>query len=447
MHSCLKIAEIVDIICSHIDLTPVLRVGGGLRRDNTSAKCDLAAVAQTCMAFREPALDYLWSSTALAELLIRCMPSDLWAVDPEKGGGKGTRQLRPIHASDWSRLSLYAPRVRELTCGSDGASLHHIFPTLSLSFPETLLRNVRTLDWAPNAVDFHFISCPRLTDFSIWTDTVEFPPVSRFVRDLRLVRTLCASLDQDALENLSTLPALESLTLVSLPLNLTVSPVHRAPRFPGLLYLEVQPTDLASMMQFLQFCRNVPLQTYDIHFFNFLDSEETYELYDALAARISHSTLAVLDLSSECDARNQFDITSDVIPPTTLLLLYCFHNLTSLSISSPLGFDLDDTAVLQMALAFPRLETLYLRGSLPANIPRTTHECLRILARHCPRLWTIAIAFDSTAIPVPSASLRADEQHERLHHFDVQHSPINNPSTVAQLISSVFPNACQIHTL
>ncbi|KAJ7639991.1 hypothetical protein DFH06DRAFT_966418, partial [Mycena polygramma] len=96
-----------------------------------------------------------------------------------------------------------------------------------------------------------------------------------------------------------------------------------------------------------------------------------------------------------------------------------------------------------MALAFPKLETLYLRGRLPGNTPRTTPECLRILARHCPRLWTVEIVFDSTAIPPPSASLRADEPHdephERLHHLDVQHSPINDHSAVAQLISSVFP--------
>lgn len=41
---------------------------------------DLAIVARTCVAFHSPALDYLWRSATLINLL-RCLPSDLVVVE------------------------------------------------------------------------------------------------------------------------------------------------------------------------------------------------------------------------------------------------------------------------------------------------------------------------------------------------------------------------------
>ncbi|KAJ7848436.1 hypothetical protein B0H13DRAFT_73789 [Mycena leptocephala] len=82
MHHCLRIQEIGGLWCSHLEeseSTIALRsystiVGKLWKRP---ALNDLAVVARTCRAFHDPALDALWRSSALVNLL-RSMPSDLY---------------------------------------------------------------------------------------------------------------------------------------------------------------------------------------------------------------------------------------------------------------------------------------------------------------------------------------------------------------------------------
>jgi hypothetical protein len=69
MHRCLLISEIIHLICAEL---------GGV-----CAKKSLAGLAQTCLAFREPALDALWYELHGLLPLVRCMPQDLWVEDDE----------------------------------------------------------------------------------------------------------------------------------------------------------------------------------------------------------------------------------------------------------------------------------------------------------------------------------------------------------------------------
>ncbi|KAJ7824275.1 hypothetical protein B0H13DRAFT_1539709, partial [Mycena leptocephala] len=73
MHHCLTVPEIVDMICFHLDP----RLSENARLDTPR---NLGMVARTCRFFQGPALDHLWSSASLGTVLVRCMPSDLWAV-------------------------------------------------------------------------------------------------------------------------------------------------------------------------------------------------------------------------------------------------------------------------------------------------------------------------------------------------------------------------------
>ncbi|KAJ7729968.1 hypothetical protein B0H16DRAFT_1586093, partial [Mycena metata] len=73
MHRCLKILEIVDAVCVHLDSPDPLLLSSR----------HLSAVARTCTTFSGPAssLDHLWRVAPLEQLLIYCMPSDLWALE------------------------------------------------------------------------------------------------------------------------------------------------------------------------------------------------------------------------------------------------------------------------------------------------------------------------------------------------------------------------------
>jgi hypothetical protein len=64
MHRCILIPEIVHLICAELG--------------NVCARKSLAGLAQTCLWFREPALDALWYQLHDLSPLFKCMPPDLW---------------------------------------------------------------------------------------------------------------------------------------------------------------------------------------------------------------------------------------------------------------------------------------------------------------------------------------------------------------------------------
>ena len=81
MHHALHIEEILLNIFSYLYPTwhpfPRRRRGGYAHR---------AALARTCKAFKEPALDMIWAELYDLTPLVRCLPEELWVVnEPEHG--------------------------------------------------------------------------------------------------------------------------------------------------------------------------------------------------------------------------------------------------------------------------------------------------------------------------------------------------------------------------
>ncbi|KAJ7646245.1 hypothetical protein DFH06DRAFT_1476401 [Mycena polygramma] len=466
MHDCLKIPELVDIICSYLDSPSLIERPGD--------KCDLAVVARTCRTFNDPALDYLWRSTTLARLLISCMPSDLWAVDSVEGAWMMTkyiRQLRPIEAADWNRLRMYAPRVKKLSSGSDDWGLEKIFPSLNVAFPDTVLHNLRSLVWNHPSTEFHYIHlflrptitdiqfnitchsassllstlasrCPKLANIRIPRNSANSRALSHFIAGLLFAQILSVPcLEQDALEYLSELPTLRSLALETFPTAFTVSSESAVPTFPALRHFSITEATTAGMVQFLRICSDVPLENLDIDLDDFPTAAEMHTLLAAVAAGVSRPTLTQLNVHGDGDSGDVADPVVYSIRPDTLLLLLCFENLTTLRLNSGAGFDLDDESISQMARAWPQIIVLHLSGRpSSASDPRATLASLHAIARHCPRIATLSIAFDGSSVPAPSAAnLGAVVRNERLRHINVQHSPITSAIAMARFLSGVFP--------
>ncbi|KAJ7252353.1 hypothetical protein B0H12DRAFT_616841 [Mycena haematopus] len=97
MHRCLNISEIVDMICALLDPRISSVPGPAPYRH-------LASIARTCTTLQDPALDHLWSSTTLS-ILIRCMPSDLWAVRAIVGRS-GQEQAMIVATASSARFGL-----------------------------------------------------------------------------------------------------------------------------------------------------------------------------------------------------------------------------------------------------------------------------------------------------------------------------------------------------
>ncbi|KAJ7622714.1 hypothetical protein DFH06DRAFT_1447192 [Mycena polygramma] len=387
------------------------------------------------------------------------------------------RQLRPIHPSDWDRLRLYAPRVKTLGSGFTW-SLHNVFPSLNLVSPIALFRNLQTLNWEQDDVNFHHIHmflrptltrinfrlcsdpetassllailmkrCPKLTEIFISSGHLHLRPVSRFVLDLQAVEALSIpGLDQDALEHLSQLQTLKLLSLESPPRFTSLRTSRPNPNFPALRTLRVNSPTITPMAHFFRTCRNVSLETCHMTLFNYFTVAELCSFVDRLSGAVSHSSLAELSVEIDREPLHDPDPALYTVLPDTLCLLFCFSNLTYLALSSLLGFDFDDEAVEQMARAWPRMEVLDLSTPMCCDTPRTTPACLQIFARHCPRLSSLTMAFNGTVVPEATLTSAAYTPHERLRDLDVQHSPITSAVAMAHFFLGSFPNLTGIST-
>lgn len=92
MHHCLYVEELVSRIaeaCAPAYNTPQADDARGIPGLGT-----LRALAQTCRALQEPALNVLWYHKAGLHHFIQCMPEDAWEIPGAKDPstrGRGTK--------------------------------------------------------------------------------------------------------------------------------------------------------------------------------------------------------------------------------------------------------------------------------------------------------------------------------------------------------------------
>ncbi|KAJ7877475.1 hypothetical protein B0H13DRAFT_979455 [Mycena leptocephala] len=368
------------------------------------------------------------------------------------------RLLRPIRTSDWDRLRLYTRHVKNLSSGYEDWSLSNVFPTLSVSLPDTLFHNLHALHWHHFDDGFYYIHlflrptlkkisffllsdsassllpilatrCAKLTNITILSDNYISRSVSDLVLGLQKAEEISVySLDQDVLEYLARLPTLKSLVLRTLPTGLKLAPVHGTQTFPCLRELRFTSSEIRSTTQFLGLCRAVPLKEFAVSFVEFVTAAETHDLLSAISAGLSSASLTWLSVDNECEHSVVADPSVYLIPPQSLRLLCRCTNLTVLSITTPLGFDFDDEDVSDLAPAWPEVVSLHLAACHSTYHPRTTLACLRSFAQHCPHLNSLRIPVDATAVPSPETDPRIRVFQQTLEALEVENSPISTPS-------------------
>ncbi|KAJ7440613.1 hypothetical protein FB451DRAFT_1058758 [Mycena latifolia] len=159
----------------------------------------------------------------------------------------------------------------------------------------------------------------------------------------------------------------------------------------------------------------------------------------AIQASCSHTSLESLDLTThEYPPDAQHD--SFIITNETIRTLFCFKNLTFISIMAPAGFDFDDSIIADMACSWPRVKTLLLQSDVERP-PRNTLHCLYAIARNCPELEQLHITLDATAF-----AIGAHRAHQwSLKSLMIGRSPINaRTHDVARIISAIFPDLPQL---
>ncbi|KAJ7199052.1 hypothetical protein GGX14DRAFT_664794 [Mycena pura] len=362
---CLQLPELVELIiyvpimCSHLDVPyhPEIFLDRQPEQGPRRARQDLYSFLQSCtqIALEEP--------------------------------------LRPSRASDWERVLVYAPHVKHIVTNS--VDLSPIFLEVSRWLPKNMLPNLQGLHWTQQENNFqyidHFLSS-QLTTIRILDPSFDalglsalkpqvVSAVSTCVLGLHGIETLITdAVDQPTLEHLSLLSSVRHLSLGDVPPNLSALPCDKA-LFPSLQKL----------------CFNSDSETPPA---SGSSDDAVHRLFSAASRGISHSTLMEFEFSNDFDAFDPWDSASYLIRPQSFCSLFCFVNLASVSVSSAVGIDLDDSTVTDMARSWPRIECLKLQSYYCNTAPRATLQCLEAFPKYCPHLTTLYLPFDATVVVV-----------------------------------------------
>ncbi|KAJ6545450.1 hypothetical protein B0H19DRAFT_1380084 [Mycena capillaripes] len=421
MHAALGIPDLVDLVVS--ELHPLWEARA------------LAALACTSKIFHEAALDALWRYQNSGIMnLIRCMPGDLWESIEDGDGNVILKPCRTVVASDWERVLKYAHRVKSLHCESlSDTELLPVYDVLEQYFlGDYLLPDLECLEWEHwDSAYSPFIqlflgprvtsitlgtmddgpcpalamvrqTCPGLTSLVVdavreGSEDSEHRELSQLVRALTRVESLeLQTIDSEALRYLGHLPTLKNLCF-TFHHSVAFDDVPDSSMFSGLCKVICYCNGaIAPLLAFLRTWNNPHLNSFYAFIYDCRGSEEIEQLYQLLASHCVHDHLVKLKL--------QILRHGIVYRPNHIFHhLFCFTRLTLVEIRVPVGYDISDATISDMARAWPNIEQLSLGWSPEYyyHTQRCTLLALVSFARHCPRLREVSIPLDFSSVPVP----------------------------------------------
>lgn len=197
--------------------------------------------------------------------------------------------------------------------------------------------------------------------------------------------------------------------------------------FTALEALRVWSEGIQRMTTFINICA-MPLRSFHVSFTEHPTAADLHRFHTALVSHCSHASLQSLSIQ----------LPPFAVPASaqlhSLAPLLCFVNLAHVDIVSPVGFDLNDDIVSDMARAWPHLEELELSSLEPPSAPRVTLAGLCAIAQRCPQLELLHMAFDATIIPPPAHPIYQDN----LYRLSVDNSPVGTPMSVATFLAGIF---------
>ncbi|OBZ72428.1 putative feruloyl esterase B-1 [Grifola frondosa] len=464
MHRALQIRELLDIVIKYI------RCGGDTRT--------VAALAVTCRAFHDAALDRLWWTLKGLEHLVMCLPSDAWEVSHDY-----LTITRELSASDWERFDYYASRVRVLAFTDKGDAFEtddtsswysqprakcwlDSFGPLFYDRSSPLLPNLRRLEW----VDYELHWSPE------FYEKLLVPTVASLILTAETY-TLIKPADMSIWKSpqFLSLP-LQELTLHlrerdnSLPLIRQALPHFRHLREFYLIGIPITVDALVELghLPLLKFA-TLRLSAEDNFIpsltatdalreasFSDYDAASPGELFQMLHDHCSHSSLRSISVERRFNAINPFGVVSI----HALRPLFAFHQLTLFYIStrevfsldrpsaqtSEPPYDLDDAAIWEMAMAWPALQSLNLGQEDWHHVSGISLRGLGHLAEKCPCLDTLYIAVDASRaddLP-PELDGRCNKTIDTLYLLDSQPG---DPPVVAAFLARIFPNLKRIDVM
>ncbi|KAF7373552.1 hypothetical protein MSAN_00565600 [Mycena sanguinolenta] len=441
MHPLLECAELFQAITSHLDHPA------------------LAALAITCKALCEPALDALWEELLDLDRVLALFPDDLFI--------QGSI-ARPILSTDWTRPYFYVSRVKTLQIGdfpeteilqsmSPFSISSGLFPNLRRFHCESTVQDLIplrfllhsqlktiSLSFPPSVTNLSFLSalavvCPHLTHVDIWFGGADYHPevatvISTLVLALKALEylELDIGIHTEAL-NLGLLPNLKALLLSRLPTKL------EAGLFPRLQDLTIHRVGVVAILKLICSAVDLELVKISLGLFPATTSPQMAELMRGLKSVASLTSLKTLTLRPSPSDVNT--VLADVMTADALRELSFFCRLTTICIEWSFGTDLDDKTFEVLTASWTQLANLQLvHKRTDTNL---TLKSLLALARNCPRLQYLGLKIDAREVPEPPCVA----PQRTLKSMQVASSPIQSAPKVAGYLSGIFPDVEHISSV
>ncbi|KAF8557179.1 hypothetical protein OG21DRAFT_1457942, partial [Imleria badia] len=409
MHHALQIQEILLNLFDYCRLPSYITM-----RKETA---DLPALARTCRAFKEPALDVLWKTLYDPSPLAQCLPEASHHSEIAILQGTGTHYSfsRWLTQVEWGILRSYARRVRSMhdsNLSFRGLDWESVRTLLNPPTTEPLFPNLRDLycDFAtpiehllympfPSLTSLHVESVPEESIHAFQGSVESFstfsPNISRLTinlsqpdttfskffsncicrwRNLQTVSCPEVTLDVDALAHLSRTSTLTEVTFMlgdTLPNQIipSESPLFSSNMHALTLYSElldsisrlISRTRLPAITDFGAYIDNCPSKQ-DLSFF--LAGLQTSGIaYTIETFRFTQSRFRGTVHRSELDLE-------DLRP------CMAFSNLRHITLSIRWNVRLTDNDLLELASAWPRLEWLQINTTWGWRTPGITPDGL-----------------------------------------------------------------------
>lgn len=319
--------------------------------------------------------------------------------------------------------------------GEDGSyefSLFSLLTSLSLLCP-----SVSTLGLSADPRGMLYQT--RKSKISMYTSAA----LSAFRNLMHLQRLELALLGmpENAFCNVIALNYLRSLRIVNAPPHGFQHPMpddRKNSFFPHLEHLDISKCTIEFALWMLTNMWETPLKTLILDFTE-PPTATNWTLFQTIHDQIPHHYLRVVDIGFDSyGTTDEVGLTMKQLSP-----LLSFTKLTRVSLCVCIA--LDDDAMTRIALAWPHLESLYLRDHAQAleSSQSITFKGLADLARHCQALEDLCLpSIDATKMLPDPDNIPCNR---KLVALVVQKSSIDDPSLVAALLFALFPNLQAIY--
>ncbi|KAF8550691.1 hypothetical protein OG21DRAFT_1487585 [Imleria badia] len=404
----------------------------GYSRDPSITSTNLPALARTCRAFKEPALDVLWKELHNPSPLAQCLPeaSHYSQTTPH---GKRYSFSKPLTQIEWGILRSYTRRIRSLYNYGDGLNWESVSTFLNPPTTEPLFPNLRSLSAArltevkikhllhmpfPSLIsldlfaikpkDLHslqgslesfFKFSPNISKLRILLSQPDMM-FSKFFstyicrwRNLRTVDCSNIALDVDAFSHLSRMPA---FTRFHCPPNATLPPADSPLFFSNLHHLNLRSEFLDPISQLLSRIR-VPAITDVTAYVEKCPSKHAFSSLASIQTSAIGHTLQNLrfDEGLGIIMQDRRDVMY-VLGFEDLQPCKVFSNLRRIYLDLGWDVNLSDGEMLTLVSTWPHLEHLFINEECGWNTPGgiTPNGLLRLL-QTCPSLSEIGLAIDT----------------------------------------------------